>query len=55
MEGLKLGERELQYYNELFQACDVEGSGKVTGIKASELFLASGLNPDILKQVHPLY
>ncbi|XP_035825555.1 ralBP1-associated Eps domain-containing protein 1 isoform X2 [Aplysia californica] len=54
MEGLKLGDRELQYYAELFQACDVEGSGKITGPKASELFLASGLSPDILKQITEL-
>lgn len=48
---MELGEREQQYYAELFQACDVEGSGKVTGLKASELFRASGLNPEILIQV----
>ncbi|CAL1542658.1 unnamed protein product [Lymnaea stagnalis] len=54
MEGIKLGSREQQYYAELFQACDVEGSGKITGPKASELFLASGLNPEILKQITEL-
>ncbi|XP_059175043.1 ralBP1-associated Eps domain-containing protein 1-like isoform X8 [Physella acuta] len=54
MEGIKLGVREQQYYAELFQACDAEGSGKITGQKASELFLASGLNPDILKQITEL-
>ncbi|CAG5128012.1 unnamed protein product, partial [Candidula unifasciata] len=54
MEGLKLGAKEQQYYAELFQACDSEGSGKVTGPKASELFLTSGLSPDVLIQITEL-
>lgn len=51
MEALKLGDLEQQYYAELFQTCDVEGTGRITGPKASELFLASSLNQDTLKQV----
>jgi hypothetical protein len=51
MESLKLSEIEQAYYNELFQTCDVEGTGKITGMKASELFLASSLPPEALKQV----
>ena len=51
MEGLKLGDLEQAYYAELFQTCDVEGTGKITGMKASELFLASNLHQDALKQV----
>ncbi|KAL8581773.1 hypothetical protein ACOMHN_043191 [Nucella lapillus] len=51
MEGLKLGEIEQAYYAELFQTCDVEGTGKITGLKASELFLASSLPQDVLKQI----
>ena len=51
MEGLKLGEIEQAYYAELFQTCDVEGTGKITSLKASELFLASSLHQDALKQV----
>lgn len=51
MEGLKLGDLEQAYYAELFQTCDVEGTGKITGMKASELFLASSLHQDALKQV----
>ncbi|KAK3776483.1 hypothetical protein RRG08_023833 [Elysia crispata] len=54
MEGMKLDAREQQYYAELFQACDVEGSGKITGPKATELFIASGVSPDILKQITEL-
>lgn len=51
---MKLDAREQQYYAELFQACDVEGSGKITGPKATELFLASGVSSDILKQINEL-
>ena len=51
MEGLKLSEQEQQLYGELFQTCDVDGSGKITGIKAAELFRASGLSQDQLLQV----
>ncbi|KAH9491537.1 hypothetical protein Btru_030879 [Bulinus truncatus] len=54
MEFPKINSREVQYYAELFQACDVEGSGKISGPKASELFIASGLNPEILKQITEL-
>ena len=51
MEGLKLGDLEQAYYAELFQTCDVEGTGRISGTKASELFLASSLQQDALKQV----
>uniref|UniRef100_A0A0B6ZHP9 RalBP1-associated Eps domain-containing protein 1 n=1 Tax=Arion vulgaris TaxID=1028688 RepID=A0A0B6ZHP9_9EUPU len=54
MERLKLGVREQQYYAELFQSCDTEGSGKISGPQASELFLSSGLSPDVLKQITEL-
>ncbi|XP_025097210.1 ralBP1-associated Eps domain-containing protein 1-like isoform X12 [Pomacea canaliculata] len=54
MEALKLGDLEQQYYAELFQTCDVEGTGRITGPKASELFLASSLNQDTLKQIWEL-
>uniref|UniRef100_A0A0L8G2Q1 EF-hand domain-containing protein n=1 Tax=Octopus bimaculoides TaxID=37653 RepID=A0A0L8G2Q1_OCTBM len=51
MEGLKLCEQEQRYYGELFQNCDVEGSGRVTGSKALDLFRLSGLNQEVLQQV----
>ncbi|XP_070191110.1 ralBP1-associated Eps domain-containing protein 1-like isoform X6 [Littorina saxatilis] len=54
MEGLKLGEIEKAYYAELFQTCDVEGTGKIPSLKASELFLASSLPQDALKQIWEL-
>ncbi|XP_041352222.1 ralBP1-associated Eps domain-containing protein 1-like isoform X2 [Gigantopelta aegis] len=54
MEGLKLSEQEQQFYGELFQTCDVDGNGKITGIKASELFRASGLSQEQLVQITEL-
>jgi hypothetical protein len=51
MENLKLTEQELRVYAELFAACDSENSGRVPGVRASELFLSSGLQNEILFQV----
>ena len=51
MEGLKLTDQEQRVYGELFGLCDVEATGKVTGLKASELFLSSGLSQETLHQV----
>ncbi len=51
MESLRLNDQEQRVYAELFSACDVDNSGKVTGPKASELFLQSGLTQDMLHQV----
>lgn len=54
MEGLKLTQQEQRNYGELFQLCDVDGTGRITGIKASELFLSSGLGQDALLQISEL-
>lgn len=54
MEGLKLSQQEQRNYGELFQLCDVDGTGRITGIKASELFLSSGLGQDALLQISEL-
>ena len=55
MDNLKLDEQEHRYFGELFAACDVENTGKVPGVKASELFLTSGLPLEALAQVIFLY
>ncbi|XP_076079519.1 ralBP1-associated Eps domain-containing protein 2-like isoform X9 [Mytilus galloprovincialis] len=54
MEVLKLSQQEQRNYGELFQLCDVDGTGRITGIKASELFLSSGLGQDALLQISEL-
>ncbi|CAH1224937.1 REPS1 [Branchiostoma lanceolatum] len=51
MEGLTLTDAEQKLYSELFGTCDVEHTGRVSGTRASELFLASQLPHDTLQQV----
>lgn len=53
MEGLKLSKQEERNYEELFQLC-VDVTGKITGIKASELFSWSGLGQEALFQISEL-
>ena len=47
-------EREQRYYAELFQSCDTEGTGKISGIQAAELFRSARLGQDVLVQVNSL-
>ncbi|XP_071115349.1 ralBP1-associated Eps domain-containing protein 1-like isoform X5 [Haliotis cracherodii] len=54
MEGLKLSDQEQRFYGELFQTCDSDVSGKISGIKALELFRASGLKQEALHQITEL-
>ena len=51
MEPVILNEQEQRIYADLFCRCDAGNSGKVTGIKATELFVCSGLPPETLHQV----
>ena len=44
-------EREQRFYAELFQSCDTEGTGKISGIQAAELFRSARLGQDVLVQV----
>ncbi|XP_066274915.1 ralBP1-associated Eps domain-containing protein 1-like isoform X4 [Branchiostoma lanceolatum] len=54
MEGLTLTDAEQKLYSELFGTCDVEHTGRVSGTRASELFLASQLPHDTLQQITEL-
>ncbi|XP_023220079.1 ralBP1-associated Eps domain-containing protein 1-like [Centruroides sculpturatus] len=49
--SLKLTEAEQRYFGELFSCCDIENQGKISGTKASELFLASQLPTETLHQL----
>ncbi|WAR06724.1 REPS1-like protein [Mya arenaria] len=49
-----LTELEQSVYAELFQTCDADGSGKISGGHAFELFRQSGLPHDVLQQVTEL-
>lgn len=51
MEQLKLTNQEQVYYGECFQTCDVDGNGKISNIRASDLFMHAGLGPEVLLQV----
>ncbi len=51
MEILKLTEQERKAYSDWFSQCDVENRAKVSGVKASELFISSGLPTELLYQV----
>lgn len=53
MEQLKLtlSEQEQRTYAELFGMCDIENTGKVTGGKALDLFVSSGLSQDELHKI----
>lgn len=51
METLKLNDQEQRWYAELFSSCDVDNTGKIPWAKASEVFRASQLSPDILQKV----
>ena len=52
MESVILNDQEQRIYADLFCRCDAGNSGKVTGIKATELFMCSGLPPETLHQVN---
>ena len=51
MDGMKLNEQEQRLYSELFAHCDVENTGKIQGIRVSELFFSTGINKESLNQV----
>ncbi|XP_022292849.1 ralBP1-associated Eps domain-containing protein 1-like isoform X2 [Crassostrea virginica] len=54
MEQLKLTNQEQVYYGECFQTCDVDGNGKISNIRASDLFMHAGLGPEVLLQISEL-
>jgi hypothetical protein len=51
MEQLKLTHQEQTFYGECFQTCDADGNGRITSSRASDLFMYSGLSPEVLLQV----
>lgn len=51
MEQLKLTQQEQVFYGEYFQTCDADGSGKISNSRASDLFVCSGLSPEVLLKV----
>ncbi|XP_052244913.1 ralBP1-associated Eps domain-containing protein 1-like isoform X4 [Dreissena polymorpha] len=49
-----LTEQEQAVYGELFHSCDSDGTGKISGTQAGELFRYSGLTHDVLSQITEL-
>ena len=49
---MKLNEQDLKLFGELFAMCDAENTGKISGPKASELFITSGLSHEVLHEVN---
>lgn len=51
MDELRLSETELRYFGDLFLCCDVEKTGKIVTLKATELFRSANLSNDIVNKV----
>lgn len=52
MEEVNITELESRYYSDLFACCDIEKTGKVPVLKATEMFRSSNISDDnILKNV----
>lgn len=51
MEEVNITEHEARFYLDLFSRCDIEKSGKVPVLKATEMFRSSEIDDDILKHV----
>lgn len=51
MEALKLSDQEHRYYWDLFNSFNVDGCGVVVGTYVTELFMTSGLPPEIIHQI----
>ena len=52
MDILSLSEQERRWYWELFRLLDVDGSDQLPGAQTFDMFLSSGLQPEIVNQVH---
>lgn len=48
---VSLTEPESRFYSELFQCCDVENTGKVPILKATELFRSADISNDAVIEV----
>lgn len=54
MEEVNITELESRYYMDLFLCCDIENSGKVSVLKATEMFRSAEISNDILGHVRVL-
>lgn len=54
MEEVNITELESRYFSDLFACCDIEKTGKVPVLKATEMFRSSNISDDILKNVRSI-
>lgn len=51
MEEVSITELESRYFSDLFSCCDIEKTGKVHPLKATEMFRSSNIPDDVLENV----
>lgn len=51
MEEVNITEHEACFYLDLFSRCDIEKTGKVPILKATEMFRSTDIDDDVLKHV----
>lgn len=51
MEEVNITEVEARYFMDLFMCCDIEKTGKVPILKATEMFRSADIPNDVLKHV----
>lgn len=51
MEEVNITELETRYYTDLFSCCDIEKTGKVPILKATEMFRSADIPNDVLRHV----
>ena len=51
MEEVSLTDTETRYYADLFVCCDVDKTGKIPMLKATELYRSANINEDVVVEV----
>lgn len=51
MEEVNITEPESRYFSDLFACCDTEKTGKISPLKATEMFRSSDIPDDVLENV----
>lgn len=56
MEEVSLTDTETRYYADLFICCDVDKTGKIPMLKATELYRSANISEDVVMEVfHNIY
>ncbi|XP_055919547.1 ralBP1-associated Eps domain-containing protein 2 isoform X2 [Eupeodes corollae] len=54
MEAVALTETESRYFGDLFLCCDIEKTGKIPMLKATELYRSANLSNDVIREITSL-